>query len=222
MLHVLADAHSDRQVWWLHGARNGAEHPFKSEVDALLRQLADAHRVVCYSGATAGDVDYDIDGRLTADVIERIGLPTDADIYVCGPRAFMAAITSALRDHGVPPEHISQEVFGPPDPITPGIAAGALPSPHPPTGPPGPGPSVAFSRSNLSVPWDPSFASLLELAEACDVPVRWSCRTGVCHTCATDVISGDVGYRPDPLEPPPAGSALICCSTPTGDVVLDL
>ncbi len=25
--------------------------------------------------------------------------------------------------------------------------------------------------------------SLLELAEACDVPVRWSCRAGVCHNC---------------------------------------
>jgi ferredoxin-NADP reductase/MOSC domain-containing protein YiiM/ferredoxin len=222
MLHLLVHERSGRPVWWLHGARNAAEHPFRSEVDALLGQLADAHRVVCYSDAGHDDVDYDIDGRLTADVITAAGMPTDADVYLCGPRAFMADITDALRSHGVPPEHISEEVFGPSDPITPGIAHQVLVAPHPPAGRTAAGPAVAFSRSNLSVRWDPSFANLLELAEACDVPVRWSCRTGVCHTCATDVVSGDVSYQPDPLELPPDGSALICCATPTGDIVLDL
>ena len=68
----------------------------------------------------------------------------------------------------------------------------------------------------------PDYASLLELAEACDVPVRWSCRTGVCHTCETGLLSGTVGYAPDPVEPPAAGSTLICCSQPSGDLVLDL
>ena len=81
---------------------------------------------------------------------------------------------------------------------------------------------VAFSRSNLSVAWDTSFASLLELAEACDVPVRWSCRTGVCHTCETGLVSGQINYRPDPLEPPAPGIALICCSQPAADIVIDL
>ena len=64
--------------------------------------------------------------------------------------------------------------------------------------------------------------SLLELAEACDVPVRWSCRTGVCHSCETGLISGSVIYRPDPVEPPAAGNLLICCSQPQGDIALDL
>ena len=64
--------------------------------------------------------------------------------------------------------------------------------------------------------------SVLELAEACYVPVRWSCRTGVCHTCKTGLIVGTVGYRPDPVEPPAAGDVLICCSQPKADVVVDL
>jgi ferredoxin len=81
---------------------------------------------------------------------------------------------------------------------------------------------ISFGRSNLSVAWNPSFPSLLELAEACDVPVRWSCRTGVCHTCETGLIGGEVSYRPDPLEPPAPGTALICCSQPSGEVILDL
>ncbi|HEX3924349.1 MAG TPA: 2Fe-2S iron-sulfur cluster-binding protein [Streptosporangiaceae bacterium] len=67
-----------------------------------------------------------------------------------------------------------------------------------------------------------SYASLLELAEACDVPVRWSCRTGVCHTCETSLMSGAVRYAPEPVDEPAGGSALICCSQPREDLVVDL
>jgi ferredoxin len=81
---------------------------------------------------------------------------------------------------------------------------------------------VSFARSNLNVRWGSAFQSLLELAEACDVPVRWSCRTGVCHTCLSGLILGAVGYRPDPVEAPADGNVLICCSQPQGDIVIDL
>jgi ferredoxin len=94
--------------------------------------------------------------------------------------------------------------------------------PHPPAGKPGNGPTIEFARSNLAIPWDTDYGSLLELAEACDVPVRWSCRTGVCHTCETALIAGDVKYNPEPVEPPADGSALICCAQPRDDVALDL
>jgi ferredoxin len=95
-------------------------------------------------------------------------------------------------------------------------------TPHPPAGQPGEGPTIQFARSNLAVPWNSAYGSLLDLAEACDVPVRWSCRTGVCHTCETTLIAGELDYNPDPVEPPADGSALICCSQPDGDVALDL
>lgn len=222
MLHVLASGRSARQVWWLHGARNGAGHPFEQEADRLLSQLPDAHRIVAYSQPGPHDQGFDIAGRLAGDVLEQARVPTDADYYLCGPGQFMHDITAALTARGVAPERISTEVFGPSDPITPGVVDEPARSPHRPAGTPGSGPVVAFSRSNLSVAWDPSFASLLELAEACDVPVRWACRTGVCHTCETGLVSGEVRYRPDPLEPPAPGTALICCSEPSGEVTLDL
>ena len=84
------------------------------------------------------------------------------------------------------------------------------------------GPCVSFARSGLQVSWDPALKNLLELAEACDVPVQWSCRTGVCHTCETALIAGAVNYSPQPLEPPAEGNLLTCCSRPREDVVLDL
>ena len=178
------------------------------------------------SFATANPIEHDQGfdhrGRLTGDVLEQAGVPTDADFYLCGPAPFMNDITAVLIARGVAADRISAEVFGPAAAITPGVVAEPARAPHPPDGDSGSGPSIAFSRSNLSVAWDPSFASLLELAEACDVPVRWSCRTGVCRTCETALISGEVGYRPDPLEPPAPGTALICCSSPSGEVALDL
>ena len=87
-------------------------------------------------------------------------------------------------------------------------------SPHPPAGQPGNGPTIAFARSDLTIPWSSDYGTLLELAESCDVPVRWSCRTGVCQTCETTLIAGDVDYSPDPVEPPTEGSVFICCSHP--------
>jgi ferredoxin-NADP reductase/MOSC domain-containing protein YiiM len=225
MLHALADAGSGRQVWWLHGARSRAEEPFTAESRALLAALPGGHRHVCYSRPGPGDVegrDYQTAGRLSADVLAGLDLPHDADAYLCGPAAFMADMSAALVGLGLNPANVRTEIFGAGPTQTPGIAAAAARPPHPPSGPPGAGPRVAFARSNLTVRWDPGYGSLLELAEACDVPVRWSCRTGVCHTCETGLMSGAVGYSPDPVDEPANGSALICCSRPRGDLVLDL
>jgi ferredoxin-NADP reductase len=222
MLHVLAAERPARPVWWLYGARNGAEHPFAAEAGALLAGLPGAHRILCYSKPRPADHDFDVTGHLTAGVLDSAGVPADADCYLCGPVTFMQDIAAALTARGAAPDRIYREVFGPADPMAPGVVGQPERAPHLPAGQPGPGPLVSFSRSNLSVEWDPAFASLLELAEACDVPVRFSCRSGVCHTCVTGLVSGEVSYRPDPLERPEPGSVLICCSQPGGEVTLDL
>src|SRR5208337_5341812 len=112
--------------------------------------------------------------------------------------------------------------FGPGPSSTPGIAAGPRRQPHAPEQAAGSGPLVSFARSNLAVRWGSAFHSLLELAEACDVPVRWACRTGVCHNCESGLISGKVAYEPQPLDLPATGNLLICCSRPVGDIALDL
>jgi ferredoxin-NADP reductase/MOSC domain-containing protein YiiM len=225
MLHALAGAGSGREIWWLHGARSRADEPFASESRSLLAQLARGHRHICFSHPGPDDVpgrDYQTPGRLTADVLAGLSLPRDADAYLCGPAAFMADVSGALENLGISRARVHTEIFGAAGSSTPGIAPAAARPPHPPAGQPGTGPQIAFARSGLTVPWDQRYASLLELAEACDVPVRWSCRTGVCHTCETALLSGAVGYRPDPVEQPAGGSALICCSQPHGDLVLDL
>jgi ferredoxin-NADP reductase len=225
MLHALAASQSSRDIWWLHGARSRAAEPFAAESRSLLAGLARGHRHVCYSHPGPGDVagrDYQTAGRLTPDLLAELDLPRDADAYLCGPAGFMAEMSAALASLGIAGPRVHTEIFGAAPPSTPGIAAAPARPPHPPSDAGGDGPQVAFSRSGLTVRWSQDYASLLELAEACDVPVRWSCRIGVCHTCETGLLSGTVSYTPDPVDAPAAGDALICCSQPRGDLALDL
>jgi ferredoxin-NADP reductase len=225
MLHALAAQRSEREVWWLFGARNGSEHPFAQEARSLLAQLPHAHSYVCYSRPAPGDrpgIDYTAAGRLSAELFGRLGVPRCVDAYLCGPPGFLREVPGWANGYGIDPARVHTEIFGAGPAVTPGIAAVAAPPPHPPAGPPGTGPAVSFARSSLTVNWDPEYPSLLELAEACSVPVRWSCRTGVCHTCETGLVTGTVDYSPEPVEPPAEGNALVCCSKPDGEVILDL
>jgi ferredoxin-NADP reductase/MOSC domain-containing protein YiiM/ferredoxin len=225
MLHALANAISAREVWWLFGARNREDHPFAEESRNLVQALPRAKSYIRYSRPGPQDrsgIDFDEAGHIAVDVLEKLGVPRAADFYMCGPATFLQDLTAGLATWGVTGDRVHAEIFGAGKPITPGIAEAPRVPPHPPEGQTGTGPRVSFARSNLNVCWDPKFSSLLEFAEACDVPVRWSCRTGVCHTCESGLISGNVTYQPEPLEPPAQGNVLICVSQPRGDVAIDL
>jgi ferredoxin-NADP reductase len=202
MLGALAARCSPRPVWWVHGARCGADHAFRQEARDLLALLPDARGHVRYSRPDARDVvgrDFDAPGRVTAEDVLELGVPLEADVRICGPAAFVAELTEGLVRGGIASERIAGESFAAP-------AA----------------PSVSFARSGRTVPWDERFSSLLELAEAHDVPAASSCRVGVCHGCRTGVREGQVRHDPQAAAPPQDGAALLCCARPEGDLVLDL
>jgi len=225
MLHELAAQGSKREVWWIHGARGPREHPLAAEAHELLTSLPDAHEHVFYSAATPEELRHAhaTPGRLTQDRLLALSVPADATAYVCGPALFMTDMRQALTEAGIDPAHIRTELFGTLGAINPGLTDHPAQAPHQPPGPPGTGPLVTFARSGIAVPFDADDnRSVLELADACDVPTRWSCRTGVCHTCVTPLLSGTITYSPDPLEPPTDGEILICCARPGTDLVLDM
>ncbi|MGA7400391.1 MAG: MOSC and FAD-binding oxidoreductase domain-containing protein [Candidatus Sulfotelmatobacter sp.] len=224
MLHSLAAEKSQREIWWIYGARNRVDHPFAEESRSLLKQLSRGRGYIVYSRPAAIDqvgADFDATGHIDTALLEKIGVSQGSDFYLCGPSSFLQNMRDGLRNWGVLGENVHTEIFGSLEAITPGMAQ-VVHTPHLPEGPPGSGPSVSFARSGITAAWDPKFASLLELAEACDVPVRWSCRTGVCHTCMTGLIGGSIIYNPDPLERPAPGNVLVCCSQPNAGVTLDL
>jgi ferredoxin len=224
MLAMLHEAAS-RPVWWLHAVRDRAHQSFASEADDLLAALPASRRCVTYSRPAPEDrpeQDFDRTGHLSPELLHELGVPQDADFYLCGPPGFLEDFQKGLAAWGVPWPRVHAEVFGPAATLTPGISAEAVTLPHRPDGLVGDGPVVTFLRSGLTVPWDSRFRSLLDLAEACAVPVRWSCRTGVCHNCESGLVEGELAYAPEPLDPPAEGNALICCSAPKTAVALDL
>jgi ferredoxin-NADP reductase/MOSC domain-containing protein YiiM len=224
MLHQLVSDASVREVWWIHGARRPEEQALAAEADGLLASLPNAHERLFYSAATPSQMHraHAAAGRLSRDRLAALGLPAGATAYLCGPASFMTDMQDALTALGIDPARIRTELFGGRSAINPGLTGQAGPRPHQPSGPPGTGPLVTFARSGISAPFSASARSVLEFADACDVPTRWSCRTGVCHTCITTVLSGRISYSPDPLDPPAGGEVLICCAQPRDDLVLDL
>jgi ferredoxin-NADP reductase/MOSC domain-containing protein YiiM len=225
MLHSLAVARSTREVWWIYGTRNAGEHVFAEEVRSALTCLPRSHCNIRYSAPGPNDrqgIDFDGAGRMNASALEELGIPKDAEFYLCGPSEWTSDLMVGLAKCGLDRNRFHTELFAGAPALTPGIAEHRAKLPHPPSVASQTGPTVSFSRSGLTVRWGSRFESILELAEACDVPVRWSCRTGVCHNCETALIEGNVSYRPDPVEPPGKGNILICCSQPDGDIALDL
>jgi ferredoxin-NADP reductase len=225
MLHALAAARSTRRVLWVHAARDQQHHPFAAEVRRLMLALTHGVSYVCYSRPGSRDKvgDFDAAGHLSRSVFDKLGVPQDADVYLCGPTRFMADMKEALATLGVAPGRIHVEIFNGSESMTPGVIGTVTRHPHLPKDDADTGPLVSFARSGIAAHWDASaYQSILELAEACDVPVRWSCRTGVCHTCESGLVSGEVVCEPEPLDNPADGNVLVCCSKPTRDVVIDL
>ncbi len=214
MLHALSAARSGRDVWWVHSTRNPRTLVFAQEVAALIDSLPHARERVVYT---------ETQGRLNQESIAALGLPSAATAYLCGPTQFMADARDCLIAVGFEPECIHSELFGALPSINPGVVeTGEHKAPHQPAGAPGPGPAVTFARSGLTVNWSPDYASILDLADACEVPTRFSCRSGVCHVCVTGVVAGTTTYVQPPLEAPWEGEVLICSAAPGGDLVLDL
>ncbi|MBV9416283.1 MAG: MOSC domain-containing protein, partial [Solirubrobacterales bacterium] len=207
MLARLAREGDTREVWWIYTARSAAEVPHAREIQALLAQLG-ARVLEHYTGGT---------GRRIADRdLRELSIPIDAHFMLCGPDGFMEDMAAGLGDVGVARGRIHRESFAT-------ARSGNGRPAHVPDGPEEPGPAISFARTGLTVRWDPArFTSLLDLAEACDVPVSWSCRTGACHLCESCVVAGRVEYAPAPLDAPAEGNALLCCSVPSGELALDI
>ncbi len=226
MLHALAAARSTRQVLWLHGAHDRQHHPFATEARRLVLALTHGRSYVCYSKPGSSDrlgEDFDATGHLSRSVLDEVGVSREADAYLCGPAPFMAGMKDALATLGVAPQRIHVENFNGSESRTPGIVGAPVRAPHLPKDDANTGPLVSFARSGIAAHWNASaYQSILELAEACDVPVRWSCRTGVCHNCECGLVSGAFVYGPEPLDKPAEGNLLVCCSQPIRDVVIDL
>ena len=208
-----ASCRATRPVWFIHGARNGSEHAFAEKVHGHTQQMPCLTTHFVYSQPGPGDrqaADYDSTGHIDAGLLKQILPFDDYDFYLCGPAAFMTGLYEGLKNLNVPDERIHYEFFGPGAALQAGKPAPSIEDKYGELSPV----SVRFERSGIETTWDPTKGSLLDLAEAEGLQPDYSCRSGICQTCATRVIDGEVAYSEPPMVDPEADMALICSSHP--------
>ncbi len=215
-----------REVWFVHGAINGKVHAFGEHVRALADGQPQVHAHFRYSRPSPGDIagqDYDSVGRVDVDLLRALLPFDDYEFYICGPVGFMEVLYSGLRALNIGDDRIHYEFFGKGSSLLePRSASAVSASPRGPV-------TVEFARSGIETRWEPAKGTLLDLAEAEGLRPAYSCRSGVCQTCAARVVTGGVEYDEPPMGDVEEGMALICSGFPRADgagddarVVLDL
>ncbi|WP_269581361.1 FAD-binding oxidoreductase [Roseibium sp. Sym1] len=114
MLHEVSAADDARPVWFVHGVRDGAHHPFREEAAGLAAGKPNIRLRTLYSRPTEADDQegvFDKQGRITGDLLVNLVNGPDARYLLCGPAAFLADVTEDLRRLGVPEDRISFETF---------------------------------------------------------------------------------------------------------------
>ncbi len=220
MLNSIVESTSNRTVWFVHGTRNGREHAMGDHVRRLAAEHDNVHAHVLYSRPQPEDVegrDYDSRGRVDMALVKSLP-PAAYDFYLCGPTPFMKTLYNGLLEWGVPENRIYYEFFGPASAFKEGAAARPAHEAAATAGEL----TVRFAKSGIASAWDPSAESILAFAEAQGLRPDFSCRTGICQTCVSTLVEGDVEYVTEPLDRPDPGCVLICCSVPRTNVVLDL
>ncbi|MGE7471881.1 2Fe-2S iron-sulfur cluster-binding protein [Bosea sp. NPDC003192] len=237
MLHALT-SEPEREVHFLHACDDGEVHALRREVDELIRSRPGLTARYCYRAPTPADVTaglHHADGVMTRALL-RSWLPLgDYDVYLCGPPPFMASVYAGFRELGVRKERIRYEFFGPAtvlEAVQEDMPAASLAAPLPPAGKPmitaeanevGASLQISFAQSQRAAAWDEaSDTNLLAFAERLGLDPPFSCRAGICSTCRTGLLQGEVDYVEEPLDPPGPGEVLLCCAKPRGPLVLDL
>jgi uncharacterized protein len=201
MWQQMARHQSVREVYFVHGARNGAEHVLREEVEASAGGRRSTH--FRYSRPLAGDR-FDSTGHVDVDLLQSILPVHECDLYLCGPTSFLESLYKGLRKLGVTKERIHFETFG----------ASLVTEQQEQR-------SVEFRRSQKSSLWNGG--TLLELAEDAGIRPPFSCRSGACGACSVRLLSGKVEYIRQPSFPVSQGEALLCSAKPlSDDVVLEL
>ena len=225
MMNAIVRSGSRRPVWFVHGVRNGREHAVGGHIRRTAEENANIHVHIRYSAADLNDVeghDYDSRGRVDIPLLKQLLPFDDYDFYLCGPPPFMKSLYCGLLSLSVPEARIHYEFFGPGS-ILQDVAEPASQREMPPAeaelvG----GIQVAFARSGLTVGWDPGCDSILDLAERQGLSPDYSCRSGICHTCISEIVEGEVEYLEEPLDDPGPGQILICCARPKTSLVIEI
>lgn len=221
MSRAWADLALDADVHFIHAARTPQDIVFADE-QALLAHTLPRWRAtaICESrGSTPG---YSgLLGRLNLPVL-RTQVPDflEREVWCCGPDPFMAAVRAMLAEAGFDMARYHEESFSfesatatetadtSSDPSPAGVEARSF--------------SITLKRGErFECGAD---ETILKASQRAGLRWPFSCTNGVCGTCRTRKLAGDIemhqggGLRPREVA---QGWMLPCCSKPLSDIELD-
>ncbi len=108
---------TQREVVFIHCARERAVHAFRDHIDALVNRYPQLKRYYCYDhvGETG---EADAQGHLDVEKLNRWLPGKDVDVYFLGPVPFMRLMNRTLQTLEVPQAQVRYEFFGPAQALT--------------------------------------------------------------------------------------------------------
>jgi ferredoxin-NADP reductase len=130
----------------------------------------------------------------------------DTHLYVCGPQGFMDWVISVAEAAGHASNNVHREYFSADVDLT------------------GDSFEVEARASGITIMIGPDDTIAKKLAEH-GIKVEVKCEEGVCGTCVSDVLEGEIDHRDQFLtaeERADGDQICVCCSRGRGKLVLDL
>lgn len=202
-----------RPVTLFYSIRSHADFAFRDELSFLSQRHPQVRMAVTITQGEATDGCHV--GRVGPSLVrEYVTDPAQSLVYLCGPGQMIDAMKGVMRELQVPDAQVRSESFRAAMKMVTEEAAAASAVALPMT--------VRFARSGRETQVRP-IDTLLEAAEAQGVEIAFVCRAGICHTCITRLLEGDVDCRSDTLSDRDraAGFILPCVTHARGDCVLE-
>jgi glycine betaine catabolism B len=229
MTRTLYDLGSDADVLFVHSARTPADIIFRRELDAIAAVMPNIRVIHVCEGDYPSERWTGLRGRLSTAMLQAIAPDVaERETYVCGPAAYMASVRRILEDVGYDMRKHHEESFS-----FDRLPASELPRAVEHETPSHDGThkdasttasfTVEFVKSGVTVTCGAN-EKVLDAAATAGLRLPASCTEGMCGTCKTTLLTGEVdmqhngGIRPKEIA---AGKVLVCCSTPLSDLRID-
>lgn len=199
-------------VVFVHSARTPDDIIFRDELETIGADVVVT--VICEADSPTESWPGPT-GRLGLRTLLAVPDLHDREVFTCGPAGYMAAAREILGMAGVDESRCHEELF---DLAARGAAASEV-------APDLSGTRYAVQLQRTGRSFDcADNETLLHAAHRAGLNPPSMCAEGMCGTCRMSLLCGEVdmqhggGIRQQEID---RGDILICCSTPTGDVVLD-
>ncbi|WP_430474639.1 FAD-binding oxidoreductase [Thalassospira lucentensis] len=221
MTRTACDLSEPYDLHFVHAARTPSDMIFHDELLLLASQNSGLKLSFTCDTAAAHHRWTGFTGRLSLSMLSLMSPDfKDRKVFCCGPGRFMEGVRNMLGEAGFDMEKYYEESFdfGAETAGTLEEYASVAPEISDQTF------RVSFSKTGHVVECSPGMTILSAAREAGLRPMS-SCQRGICGTCKSKLISGDIdmqhngGIRQREID---QGKILICCSTPLSDIEVEI